>query len=105
MLSGFTPFFVADRPMSLKILSGLSLSPDQSIGIMAHANTSENFMNLLSKFPCVDKENCDVINGPCMCNGDIEKCQKGKLFKKSIIKMSDSGAFQKNGCCFEYPVL
>ena len=36
------PFFVADRPMSLRLLKSLPLQnyPNVRIGIMAHANSS-----------------------------------------------------------------
>lgn len=45
------PFFVVDRPISLKILKGIKLSPGQKIGLMAHANTSENFRAAFCAYP------------------------------------------------------
>ena len=48
------PFFVADRPMSLRLLKGLPLQsyPGVRIGIMAHANTTLNFQHTFRRYPC-----------------------------------------------------
>jgi hypothetical protein len=64
------PFFVVDRPMSLKLLEFCGIDKQNSkIGLMGHANTTKNFQKLFKKF-------------------------KGK----NIVKMADSGVFTKNGC-------
>ena len=45
----FTPIFVADRPVSLRILEGLDKYP-QSFGILAHAFTTANFKKKFYEF-------------------------------------------------------
>lgn len=67
------PFFVADRPMSLKLLKfcGIDELPFK-VGIMGHANTSKNFQRMFKDF-------------------------KGK----NIVKMADSAVFTKKGCIFD----
>jgi len=63
------PFFVVDRPMSLKLLEFCGIKKVQSkIGLMGHANTSKNFQRLFREF-------------------------KGA----NIVKMADSGVFTKQG--------
>jgi len=71
------PFFVVDRPMSLKILEhcGINNQPFK-LGLMGHANTSEEFQDMFREF---NHEN--------------------------IIKIVDSGVFTKNGCMNGYPAL
>ncbi len=71
------PFFVVDRPMSLKLLEFCEIDKlPFKIGLMGHANTSDNFQRLFREF-----------------NG------------KNIIKMVDSGVFSKEGCKFSYEDL
>lgn len=45
------PFFVVDRPISLEIIKGLKIPAGQKIGLMAHANTSENFRKAFRDYP------------------------------------------------------
>lgn len=45
------PFFVVDRPISLKIIEGVRVPRGKKIGLMAHANTTENFRNAFGKYP------------------------------------------------------
>lgn len=45
------PFFVVDRPISLEIIKGLKIPAGQKIGLMAHANTSENFRKAFHDYP------------------------------------------------------
>ena len=45
----FTPIFVADRPASLKILSGL-INHRGEFGILAHAFTTDNFKRKFKDF-------------------------------------------------------
>jgi hypothetical protein len=45
------PFFVVDRPISLKIIEGLNIPDGQKIGLMAHANTSANFRHAFRNYP------------------------------------------------------
>jgi hypothetical protein len=98
----FTPFLVADRPASLRIISGIDLSKvNGNIGIMSHANTSENFKKILYSYPCQNKKFCDVIKKRCPYNLDLERCSAGKRVRERTIKISDSGVFTKNGCMFE----
>lgn len=88
------PFFVADRPASLRILRKIDLSSyDGPLGIMAHANTSKNFKNFLRVFPC-NPESCDRH-----CD---EYCSR---LAGRVVKMCDSGAFSKRGCRYSYSDL
>jgi cytoplasmic iron level regulating protein YaaA (DUF328/UPF0246 family) len=71
------PFFVVDRPMSLKILEHCRINNQPfKLGLMGHANTSEEFQDRFREF---NHEN--------------------------IIKIVDSGVFTKNGCMNGYPAL
>lgn len=98
----FTPFLVADRPASLRIISGMDLSKIHGrIGIMSHANTSDNFKKILKKYPCVNPEFCDVIQQKCPYNKKISQCPEGQKVRRKTIKISDSGVFTKEGCMFE----
>ena len=100
--SHFTPFLVADRQASLRIISGMNFSKIHGkIGIMSHANTSENFKNVLKTYPCLNEEYCDVIKKHCPYNMDISQCPEGKHVRDKTIKISDSGVFTKDGCMFE----
>lgn len=100
------PFFVVDRQASLRILQGSGLEQyDIKVGLMSHANTSTNFQEFFSLYPCVNTEYCEVIEGNCPYEKRIECCQKGTAIKERILKMCDSGIFQKNGCSFNYSEL
>jgi len=100
------PHFVADRPMSLRILSGLDFKRHPvNVGLMVQACTSQNFRNIVSKFPCGDLNYCGVIDGPCPYNGEIKKCLKGLALKKHFTTIADSGVFTKDGSSLNYPSL
>lgn len=100
-MSSFTPFFVADRQASLRILAGLRLPYGKKYGIMTHANTSLNFKQAFRAFPCVCAESCSVIGGlPCFHQEDMTKCRFASNVKDSVLKICDSGVFQKKGCAF-----
>lgn len=100
--SHFTPFLVADRQASLRIISGMDLSKvPGKIGIMSHANTSENFKKVLNTYPCLNEDFCDVIKKRCPHDMDISQCSVGKQIRDKTIKISDSGVFTKDGCMFE----
>jgi len=101
----FTPFFVADRQASLRILSGLDIPDGKRIGIMTHANTFRPFKDALSKFPCFDQNNCGVVDGPCPYDGDITLCEKGTRLRDNRVIICDSGVFQRKGCKIEYSDL
>ena len=59
------PFFVVDRPMSLKILEYCEINKQNGVfGLMGHANTSKRFQELFKGFPT-----------------------------NNIVKMADSGVF------------
>jgi len=63
------PFFVVDRPMSLKLLKYCEIDKlPFKVGLMGHSNTSKNFQKLFRDF-----------------EGD------------NIVKMADSGVFTKDG--------
>jgi hypothetical protein len=71
------PFFVVDRPMSLKILDYCNINNQPfTLGLMGHANTSLEFQDLFRSFN-----------------------------NKNIIKIVDSGVFTKNGCMNGYSDL
>ncbi len=86
---GLIPFFVVDRPISLEILRDVMLKHSSiKIGLMTHALTSTNFMKKFNKFP---KDRF---------YGDREK-----ELSENLIKISDSGIFNKNGCNLTYEEL
>jgi len=71
------PFFVVDRPMSLKILEYCEINKQSGVfGLMGHANTSKRFQELFESFPT-----------------------------DNIVKMADSGVFSKDGCKLDYEHL
>ena len=94
----FTPFFVADRQASLRILCGLNIPKGKKIGIMTHANVFKPFKRDIANFPCFDQKNCGVIDGACPFNGDAQRCEKGLRLKTETVIICDSGVFQKKGC-------
>lgn len=100
------PHFVADRPMSLRILSGLDLETHPvNIGLMIQACTSDPFREMVSKFPCIDLGYCSVVDNACPFGGDLLKCSKGRSLKKHITTIADSGVFTKEGSTLDYPEL
>jgi len=71
------PFFVVDRPMSLKILEYCQINNQAfNLGLMGHANTSQEFQELFRNFN-----------------------------HQNIVKIVDSGVFTKNGCMNGYSAL
>jgi len=83
------PFFVVDRPISLEILREVMLKHTSiKIGLMTHALTSANFMRKFNKFPR------DRFHG-----------NREEELSKNLIKMADSGIFNKNGCNLTYEEL
>ncbi|QQR70836.1 MAG: hypothetical protein IPI71_09385 [Methanolinea sp.] len=100
------PHFVADRPMSLRILSGLDIHTHPvHFGLMLQACGSENYRNMVSRFPCLELEYCSVIHGKCPYNGDISRCNSGQIVKKLVTTIADSGVFTKNGSSIDYNEL
>lgn len=101
------PFFVADRPMSLRIIKGLPLAkyPNVQIGIMAHANTSRNFQEGLRKYPCENLSYCDAIGEPCQYPNNIEVCPVRNNIVNQTVKMCDSGIFTRQGATLTYKQL
>ncbi len=101
------PFFVADRPMSLRIIKGLPLMdyPNASVGIMAHANTSTNFQWALRKYPCENFDYCDAVGGPCKYQDNFEACPERRYILKHTVKMCDSGIFTREGATLTYREL
>lgn len=88
-IMGVIPFFVVDRPISLEILREVMLKHSSiKIGIMTHALTSTNFMKKFNRFPK------DRVYG-----------DREENLSKNLIKMSDSGIFNKNGCNLTYEEL
>jgi hypothetical protein len=100
------PFFVADRPASLKILRGSKLEDySVKVGLMSHANTSRNFQELFSLYPCTRERYCEIAGGTCPFDRSIKKCPKGSIVRRNLVKMCDSGMFQKGGCHLKYEEL
>jgi len=100
------PHFVADRPMSLRILSGLDFKRHPvNVGLMVQACSSQNFRDIVSKFPCGDQNYCGVVDGPCPHDGVIKKCSKGLALQKHFTTIADSGVFTKEGSSLNYPSL
>ncbi len=101
------PFFVADRPMSLRLLKSLPLQdyPDVRIGIMAHANTTLNFQHLFHDYPCDDFDHCDAVGGPCQFRDDITQCPVRRHIRSHTIKMCDSGIFTREGAMLTHRQL
>jgi hypothetical protein len=94
------PFLVADRPASLQIIRGLKIPRSKKIGIMSHANTSENFKGIFSRFPCSEKNYCEALRRLCPYEKDMSHCSAGLSFREKIIMIADSGVFTKDGCMF-----
>ncbi|WP_211286620.1 hypothetical protein [Methanococcus maripaludis] len=81
----------------MEILKGLLLNyPGQTFGLMTHANVSDRFTELFCQYPYTTEtkyydESVDISKLV-----DIDN---------NLIKISDSGAFQKNGKVHPYPEL
>lgn len=101
------PFFVADRPASLRILRGLPFGTfGGTIGLMAPANATRNFRRLFRDFPCVPDEGyCDAVAGPCWYPSDQEACPVAHAVRSQVVKACDSAVFTKGGCDLEYERL
>lgn len=100
------PFFVADRPASLRIIRGSKLEQyNVKVGLMSHANTTKNFQELFSLYPCIKGNYCEIVQGACLFNKEVNRCPKGSIVKENTMKMCDSGIFQKEGCTLKYPEL
>jgi hypothetical protein len=96
MTNHIIPFFVADRPASLLILKGILLKhPKIRVGIMTHAFTSRNLWRIFNSFP---------HNLPLLYE-DPNLLKNEDLLAHSLIKISDSGVFSKNGCGIDYEEL
>jgi hypothetical protein len=60
---------------------------------------------MVADFPCVDLQYCGVVNGPCLHNGNLDKCKKGRHLKMMVTKVADSGVFTKEGSPLDYTEL
>ena len=90
------PFFVADRPASLLILKGIMLKhPDVKVGVMTHALTSKNFIQMFNKFPY----KLDLRYE------DVHFLDKEDILAQNLIKIADSGVFTLKGCTIGYNEL
>jgi hypothetical protein len=88
------PFLVADRPISLSIIKGISLPKGAQIGILSQATTtSERFKELFGAYPL----KTDVV----YANGQ----PANTTIQQQTVKMVDSGIFGKTGCRLEYSEL
>jgi hypothetical protein len=94
MTQKLIPFCVADRPISLSIIKGVSLASGLKIGIMSQAaTTSEQFKKFFASYPY----KTDVIYS----NGE----PTDQAIRSRTVKMADSGIFGKNGCDLTYEEL
>jgi len=87
------PFFVVDRPASLAILKGVVLNhPRVRVGLMTHALTSEHMWQLFRDFP----------HGTPLLYEDDTLLTTEEILASSLVKMTDSGIFNKGGCRVTY---
>lgn len=103
----FRPFLVADRPSALRIIRGAT--PDLSangLGIMTHANVTENVGGFIRNFPSSggfyepqDNFEADDETRYVTARGDLT--QIGKRIRDRTTIICDSGAFQKEGVPFD----
>lgn len=88
------PFCVADRPISLSIIKGVSLGTHIKIGILSQAaTTSGAFKKLFASYP--------YGTGVVYSNGE----PTDQAIDRQTIKMADSGIFGKKGCALTYDEL
>lgn len=96
-----TPFCVADRPMSLRILRGVTIDTQRgNLGIMIHANTSKEFQRLFAEYP--------LERGICPYHRqrhERRQCPRVYAVRRKTIKMCDSGVFNKGGANLDYTEL
>lgn len=97
------PYFVADRPISLKILKS-SFQRKEGVGlpfgVMTHAFTSSQFHELVKSFPHDDAtSNCVTVRGGSTLCADCED------LRRRIDIIADSGVFSKQGCSISYADL
>jgi hypothetical protein len=94
MTQKLIPFCVADRPISLSIIKGVSLASGLKIGIMSQAaTTSEQFKKFFASYPY----KTPVVYS----NGE----PPDQAIRRRTIKMADSGIFGKHGCDLTYEQL
>ncbi len=93
--------------MSLRLLKGLPLQdyPSARVGIMAHANTTQNFQQAFRQYPCDNFEFCDAVGGPCEHQEDILSCPVRERIVNRTVKMCDSGIFTREGATLSYDLL
>lgn len=100
------PFLVVDRPISLRIIKGSSLSG--TIGLMSHANATPLFKKLFKNYPC-EEGICHIINQNsekfCPYPYDSSQCEKATRLIQNTIKICDCGMFTKEGTKFSYKDL
>ncbi len=86
------PFFVADRPMSLNIVNKyLTQHEVIKVGLMSHAQTTDNFKTLFASFPrnflkSYQTPNCEWRDNPISA--------KTRFDENQVIKIVDSGIFR-----------
>jgi hypothetical protein len=102
------PFFVVDRPMSLNILKvSFARHPHLRLGLMTHACVTRNFLNLFAQFPCQPGacwlRNRRECGRGCSLRDGL--CALGASLQRSIVRMCDSGIFEKSGKRLKYDEL
>src|SRR5215471_2798929 len=106
-ISSMIPFFVVDRRMSLNILkTSLVAQPHLTFGLMTHACVTPNFLRLFSRFPC-DLQGCWLrkTKGCTGCDDSERACSLGQSMQERIVRMCDSGIFEKTSKDLSYNQL
>lgn len=99
------PFYVVDRPMSLNILkTSFVHHPDLTFGLMTHACVSQNFRRLFASFPC-DPTGCWLRQDPRCSVAGVAGCSLGKDIHRRVIRMCDSGIFERSSKNLSYAEL
>lgn len=103
----FKPFLVADRPASLRIIRGAD--PQQypnGLGIMTHANVSDNVAEFVREFPASggfydrhDDYEQDDESRYVTADGSLTGL--GQEIREQTVRICDSGAFNKEGSQFD----
>lgn len=102
------PFFVVDRPMSLNILkTSFVEEPSLTFGLMTHACVSKNFRRLFATFPCAPDDCWLRLKALCATRGlcPSKPCLLGEQIQSNIVRMCDSGIFEKNSSRLSYKEL
>lgn len=97
----YTPFLVADRPASLRIIRGAGIDNlDGQIGIMSNANATPNVKSFVREFPSSDGF-YDTFDESLYVNDDGTLTNLGQRIRDNTVRIADSGVFNKDGAEFD----